>query len=96
MVESLAHQLQVVANNVVMLVRQAGRRQEESPQDSQSRTNNPLFEETGIIQLRSVRLDFPKFDGEDPNGLLYHANQFLCFHQTNAHCCILLAPFHME
>jgi hypothetical protein len=57
---------------------------------------NPLIEEYGGIQTRAIRLDFPKFSGEEPNGWIYHANQYFTYHQTNPHHRVLLASFHME
>lgn len=35
--------------------------------------------EPGGIHLRLVRIDFPKFDGEDTMGWLYRANQFFTY-----------------
>jgi hypothetical protein len=57
---------------------------------------NPLIEEHGGIQTWAIRLDFPKFSGEEPNGWIYHANQYFTYHQTNPHHRVLLASFHME
>ena len=55
-----------------------------------------IFEENSGIQTRAVRLDFPKFNGDNPSGWIYRANQFFNYHQTNPLHRILLASFHME
>lgn len=52
--------------------------------------------EHGEVHLKSIKLDFPKFDGEDPFGWLYRANQFFAFNQTQPYHRILIASFHME
>jgi len=31
-----------------------------------TRQDNPLFEKAGAMQIRTVRIDFPRFDGSDP------------------------------
>lgn len=50
----------------------------------------------GGTPFRSVRLDFPKFDGTDPNGWLYKTTQFFNYHQTPFTHRLLLASYHME
>lgn len=96
MVEGLAQQLKVVASNVEALVQMKTKHDSDDPEGSNRQVNNPLFEDNGGIQTRAVRLDFPKFDGKDPNGWVYRANQFFNYHQTNPHHRVLLASFHME
>lgn len=36
----------------------------------------------GRIQSRSIRLEFPCFDGEDPSGWIYRCNSFFAYHWT--------------
>ncbi|XP_057952937.1 uncharacterized protein LOC131147183 [Malania oleifera] len=48
------------------------------------------------IQTKTVRVDFPKFNGSDPAGWLYTVNHFFLFHETPPHQRVLLASFHME
>ncbi|KAG6779592.1 hypothetical protein POTOM_015985 [Populus tomentosa] len=69
---------------------------EDTPSGSRSHMQNPLFEEQGGIQTRAIHLDFSKFNGEEPNGWIYRANQFFTYHQTNPHHRVLLASFHIE
>ncbi|KAL6316337.1 hypothetical protein AAG906_017972 [Vitis piasezkii] len=95
-VEGLAHQLEVVASNVETLVQMKTKHNSGDSEGSKRQMINPLFEDDGGIQTRAVRLDFPKFNGEDPSGWVYRADQFFNYHQTNPHHRVLLASFHME
>lgn len=49
----------------------------------------------GRLQIRSVKLDFPKFDRADPNGWLYKATLFFNFHKIAVNNRIQLASYHM-
>jgi len=84
-----------VVVNVETLVHTQKKQKEDTPYGS-SHMRNPLIEEHGGIQTWAIRLDFPKFSGEEPNGWIYHANQYFTYHQTNPHHRVLLASFHME
>ncbi|XP_059449450.1 uncharacterized protein LOC132180588 [Corylus avellana] len=48
------------------------------------------------IITRSVRIEFPKFDGTDPSGWIYKANKFFQVHNTSSYQKFLLASIHME
>jgi hypothetical protein len=37
------------------------------------------------IQTRTLRLDFPRFDGDNPSGWSYKVNQFFDYYQTPHH-----------
>jgi hypothetical protein len=50
----------------------------------------------GGITTRSVRIDFPKFDGCDPVGWIYRANKFFNFHRIPYNQMLMLASIHME
>ncbi|KAA8535119.1 hypothetical protein F0562_030122 [Nyssa sinensis] len=95
-VDGLTAQLQLVVANVETLVRNQGKQKEDVPYGSTSHMGNPLFEEHGSIQTRAIRLDFSKFDGEEPNDWIYRVTQFFTYHQTNPYHRVLLASFHME
>ncbi|XP_042950056.1 uncharacterized protein LOC122282167 [Carya illinoinensis] len=53
-------------------------------------------ESFGEIGTRSVRVDFPSFHGEDPNGWIYKVNHCFSFHNTLPQHKVRLASFHME
>lgn len=81
----MAQQLQAVAANVESLVRIGGKSHMEQLEGLGQQVVNPLFEDRGVIQTRAICLDFAKFDGEDPNGWVYKANQVFNYHHTNPH-----------
>ncbi|XP_042501028.1 uncharacterized protein LOC122078897 [Macadamia integrifolia] len=60
-------------------------------------------ENTGVLCMeqpsfpaRSMRLDFPKFNGEDPLGWIFRAEQFFEFNGTGEALRLSIASFHME
>ena len=59
-----------------------------------SRGNN--ISNNGGLQARVSRLDFPRFDGEDPTGWIYIADQFFQYQGTAAREKVLLAYFHLK
>jgi hypothetical protein len=52
-------------------------------------------EQLAII-TRSVRVEFPTFDGNDPSWCIYKANKFFHVHRTSYSQKLLLASIHME
>ena len=50
----------------------------------------------GSIQTRFSYLDFPRFDGENPCGWIYKAEQFFLYQKTDASKKVLLASFHLQ
>ena len=45
---------------------------------------------------KAVRLEFPRFKGDNPSGWVYKANQFFQLYNTPVNQKILLASYHME
>ena len=43
-----------------------------------------------------MRLEFPKFSGEDPTSWVYNANQYFKYYSTPITKKLMLASFHME
>jgi hypothetical protein len=56
----------------------------------------PTVPEGGGINPRSVNLDFPKFDGTDPNNWVLKAQQFFAYGQIAENHRVPIAYFHME
>lgn len=56
----------------------------------------PLCEVNGNIQARSLRLEFPRFDGGDPSEWILKAQQFFSYFGTPENQKLELASFHME
>lgn len=53
-------------------------------------------ESGGEMMPRSVRIDFPSFEGEDPTRWLYKANYFFKFYNTLPQHKLRLTSFHTE
>ncbi|KAF5463169.1 hypothetical protein F2P56_019105 [Juglans regia] len=66
------------------------------PSNAKGQFNNPLFERTRGIHARSLRLDFPKFDGLEPMEWILKAEQFFEYFNTPEDQKIQIAFFHME
>jgi hypothetical protein len=56
----------------------------------------PTVPEGGGINPRAVNLDFPKFDGTDPNNWVLKAQQFFAYGQIAKNQRVPIAYFHME
>ncbi|KAF5475690.1 hypothetical protein F2P56_007468 [Juglans regia] len=48
------------------------------------------------MQFRSIKLDFPRFHGDDPSGWIYKANHYFALHPMPDGQKILMASFYME
>jgi len=48
------------------------------------------------IHTRAVRLEFPRFDGDNPSAWIYKVNQFFDYYRTPLYQRIRMASFHME
>lgn len=46
--------------------------------------------------IKNLRLEFPRFQGEDPTCWIYKANQFFSYHNTLEHYRVLMASFHLD
>ena len=46
--------------------------------------------------FRGLKLDFPRFNGTDPTGWVYHAEQYFSLHNTFDVNKVPLASFHLE
>ncbi|KAG2683217.1 hypothetical protein I3760_10G022200 [Carya illinoinensis] len=96
-VEGLAQQVKVVASNLELMLKHEGKKVEAKPNAKMvTHSLNPLFEDTSGIQTKTICLEFPTFDGANPNEWLYQANQFFKYHQPHPKHRVLLASIHME
>ena len=50
----------------------------------------------GRLQTRFSRLDFPRFDEDNPTGWIYKVEQFFHYQRTNDNEKVLLASFHLQ
>ncbi|XP_075666464.1 uncharacterized protein LOC142636214 [Castanea sativa] len=71
-----------------------------SSQDSHShspqRTSLVNQSSSALSFARSVKLDFPRFSGDDPASWVYKANQYFGYYQTPVTKKLLIALFYME
>ncbi|KAJ4967906.1 hypothetical protein NE237_014607 [Protea cynaroides] len=51
---------------------------------------------TTPIQTRTIRLDFPRFDGVDPAGWIFKVELFFNYHGTPDAQLLLVSSFHMD
>lgn len=75
-------------------------------QRQQQRPNSPMGHSSPLVQdhqeivmatvAKSVKLEFPRFRGENPSRWVYKANQFFQLYSTPPNQKILLASYHME
>ena len=59
-----------------------------------SNGGNP--ESSPFNSLKNLKLDFPRFRGEDPTCWVYKANQFFSYHNTPKHQKVMMASYHLE
>ncbi|XP_054820707.1 uncharacterized protein LOC129319639 [Prosopis cineraria] len=48
------------------------------------------------MNQRQVKIDFPRFDGTDPHGWIFRAEQYFAFYQMTTPQRIILASIHMD
>ena len=63
-----------------------------SPTNGEIRHTNS----SSLALSRPVRLEFPKFSGEDPTSWVYKANQYFKYYNTPITEKLMLASFHMK
>jgi hypothetical protein len=52
--------------------------------------------EDRLFHTRPLRLDFPRFDGENPAGWTYKVTQFFEYYQTALYQRVRMSSFHMD
>ncbi|KAJ8638738.1 hypothetical protein MRB53_013005 [Persea americana] len=71
--------------------------QEKDDQAKQHRgPTGPSFGYTGGIQTRTMKLDFPHFDGTNPSGWLFKAKQYFAYHQVPVEQWLTVASLNMN
>ena len=46
--------------------------------------------------IRNLKLEFPRFQGEDPTCLIYITNQFFSYHNSPKHQKVILSSYHLN
>lgn len=70
------------------------RNNDEQPMGNPKQHNQPP--EFQGLRLAIPRIEFPRFEGENPMAWLYKANHFFAIHHTNPQHRIMLASYYME
>jgi hypothetical protein len=98
--EDIVQQLRNMSTRMDHMTKAQGKRPMGSPPNSPTGavTRNPRYEivpQEGIqqVQLKSIRLEFSRFNGDEPIGWVYKANQFFNFHNTLAQHKLFIANF---
>lgn len=68
----------------------------EQPNSSNSNNTNNQRRTDNPINTRMLRLDFPRFEGDELLGWLYQTEQFFEYHQTPLAQHLRIASFHLE
>nr|XP_023922229.1 uncharacterized protein LOC112033677 [Quercus suber] len=58
--------------------------------------NGGNLESSPLNSIMNLKLDFPRFHGEDPTYWVYRANQFFSYHNTAEHQKVMMASYHLE
>lgn len=93
LLNKLLHKISAIDTKHDQLSRKLSRDREES---SYNPSVNQQTVQGGMIQTRALRLDFPRFVGNDPLGWVYRAEQLFTYHQTPAIQRMEIASFHLE
>ena len=67
-------------------------RQRQTPRNHEIQSNTSTI----LAIPKPLRLEFPRFSGEEPTGWVYKANQYFRYYNTTLDEQLLLASFHMD
>ena len=59
---------------------------------SNTTTQEPLL----ISPIKNLKLEFPRFQGEDPTCWVYQANQFFSYQNMPEHQRVIMASYHLD
>ena len=60
-------------------------------------TSNTTAQEPLLISpIKNLKLEFPRFQGEDPTCWVYWANKFFSYHNTLEHQRVIMASYHLD
>ena len=84
-------------SEIVQNLSKAGNRWQSKP-NSPTRALSPRMQghQESVLTTKTVKLDFPRFKGENPLGWVYKAQQFFQLYNVPLNQRILLASYHME
>jgi len=54
------------------------------------------LESSLVCTIKNLKLEFPRFHGEDPTCWIYKTNQFFSYHSTPEHQKVIMASYHLD
>ena len=75
------------------------KRQQASNSGSQAllvNNNGGNSKNLSLNSIKNLKLEFPRFHGEETNCGVYRANQFFFYHNTPEHQKVTIAYFHLD
>ena len=86
-------------SETVQGITEAGNGWQQRHQSFPPRTSSPIVtnpQQDSAMIPKAVRLEFPRFKGENPSSWVYKANQLFHLYNTSVNQKILLVSYHME
>ena len=96
--QEIQKQLQTIARFMQKVAEIEKKRQQIPNSGSQAlliNNNGGNSEYSALNSIKNLRLDFPRFHGEDPTCWVYKANQFFSYHNTLGHQKVMMASYHL-
>nr|XP_023879731.1 uncharacterized protein LOC111992135 [Quercus suber] len=96
--QEIQKQLQTLNSFMQRIAENDERRLNSSSNESRSLQigNATNLESSSVGTIKNLRLDFPRFHGEDPTCWIYKTHQFFSFHRTPEHQKVLMASYHLD
>ena len=96
--QEIQKQLQTIARFMQKVAEIEKKRQQIPNSGSQAlliNNNGGNSEYSALNSIKNLRLDFPRFHGEDPTCWVYKANQFFSYHNSLGHQKVMMASYHL-
>ena len=97
--QEIQKQLQTIAGFMQKVVETEDKRQQIPNSGSRAlliNNNEGNSESSTLNSIKNLRLEFPRFHGEDPTCWVYKANQFFSYHNTPGHQKVMMASYHLD
>ena len=66
------------------------------PTQTSREQSSQILSSSAVSLVKPIKLDFPRFSGEDPASWMYKAKQYFGYYQTPTAKRLMVASFHME
>ncbi|XP_043714700.1 uncharacterized protein LOC122663059 [Telopea speciosissima] len=96
-ISTTLQQFQIQLTNIEAKLNQPQRTSSSSSSGAPSNFDVVSQSPSGVVNgPRYMRLKMPRFDGTDPSGWIFKAQQFFDYHSTPADQRLIIASFHMD